>query len=100
MTPEARVKRAVSATLRGYGDAVWFHMPVPTGRGAATLDYLGYARSIGFAVEAKRPGGRLSERQKGTVERLEAAGVKVFVIDGPPGLSELDEWLTTVINRD
>lgn len=97
MTPEGKIKAAITATLRNYGRAVYYFMPVQTGYGTATLDYLGFCCGIGFAIEAKRPKGRPSPRQQNTIEMMQEAGVRVFVIDGPVGLEELEQWLSTVI---
>jgi len=96
MTPEARVKRLIRAVINKYGKHVWVHMPVPGGYGRPALDYMGYACGQGFAVEAKRLGGKPTERQKGIIEDLEYAGVKVFVVDGFETLRELDLWLARV----
>lgn len=94
-TPESQVKRAISAMLRSYGEDVYYHMPVPGGWGASTLDYIGICGGHGFAIEAKRRGGRPTARQRGVIESIERAGGKVFVIDGPSGLLDLEHWLTS-----
>ena len=97
MTPEGKVKRAIRAVLNKHAEHVYVHMPVPGGYGRSALDYIGFCCGLGFAVEAKRQGGEPTERQQGVIEDMERGGGKVFVIDGPPGLQELDEWLTTVV---
>lgn len=96
MTPEAKVKRAVSAILRGYDPDVYYIMPVANGFGRSTLDFIGFVHGLGFAIETKRPGGRPTLRQKGVIESIERAGGKVFVIDGPTGMAQLMDWLSTV----
>lgn len=94
MTPEGRMKRAINAVLANYKGYVYVHMPVPTGYGASTLDYLGVCCGQGFAIEAKREKGRPTLRQLGVIEQMKRAGVRVFVINSPETLAELDRWLT------
>jgi len=93
MTPEGRTKRAINAVLANYKEYIYVNMPVPTGYGASALDYLGVCCGQGFAIEAKREKGRPTLRQLGVIERMEAAGAKVFVINSPETLEELDRWL-------
>lgn len=80
MTPEAKVKRAISKLLSRY--KVYSYMPVPYGYGPTTLDYLGCIRGKFFAVEAKAPGKKPTPLQNNTIERIRAAGGVAFVIDG------------------
>jgi hypothetical protein len=93
LTPEGKTKRLISAALKKHGDAVFYHMPVPGGYGGPALDYLGVFRGAAFAIEAKAPGLKPTLRQLGTIEALEKAGAKVFLIDGPEGVAELERWL-------
>jgi hypothetical protein len=97
MTPETKVKRAISAALKKHGDAVFYHMPVPGGYGGPALDYLGVFRGAAFAIEAKAPGLKPTLRQYGTMKALEKAGAKVFLIDGSKGVAELERWLMSPI---
>jgi hypothetical protein len=96
-TPEARVKRLISAALKRHGDQVFYYMPVPGGYGGPALDYLGVYRGAAFAIEAKAPGLRPTLRQQGTMAALERAGAKVFLIDGPEGVVDLEKWLMSPI---
>jgi hypothetical protein len=89
-TPEGKVKRRVSALLKSV-PGLWYDMPVPSGFGGSTLDYIGCYRGQFFAVETKRPGGKPTERQLAIISRIKAAGGVVFVVDGE--LSELESWL-------
>src|SRR5262245_17907949 len=98
MAPEAQVKRAVGILLRSYGEDVYYHMPVPGGFGGSALDYIGVCRGMAFSIETKRKGARPTARQKGIIEAIEKAGGKVFVIDGPAGVAELDTWLSTLVH--
>jgi hypothetical protein len=95
MLSERDTKRAITEVLHKYKPEVYWYMPVPTGYGRSTLDYLGVVRGYGFAIEAKAPGKKPRPRQEMIIAEIRAAGGKVFVIDSPysPELEELDEWL-------
>ena len=98
VTPEARVKKKIKAVLDYYSNHnIYVFMPVPGGFGAPTLDYLGFIKGRGFAIEAKRPGGKPTPRQERTIKQIENARAAVFVIDGDAGLAELDAWLFSVV---
>jgi hypothetical protein len=97
VTPESKTKRLISAALRRHGDQVFYHMPVPSGYGGPALDYLGVCRGAAFAIEAKALGMKPTLRQQGTIAALERAGARVFVIDGPEGVMELEHWLMSPI---
>jgi hypothetical protein len=94
VTPEGKVKQKVREVLKAHPD-VWYFMPVLNGMGQPTLDFLCAVRvkdtAAMFAIETKSPGNKPTERQKVTIEKMEAVGVKVFVIDGDT--VELETWL-------
>lgn len=90
MTPEGKVKLAVKKLLASHG-AYWY-MPVPNGFGAATVDFLGCHRGRFFAIETKKPGGKLTPRQALVMEEYREHGGAAFMIDGD--LTELGLWLT------
>ena len=79
-TPEGKVKRKIKELLRLYSSC-YYHCPVINGMGAPTLDFVGCSGGEYFAIEAKKKGGRLTERQKLTIEQMKHAGGSVFVID-------------------
>jgi len=92
-TPEGKVKRHVTQVLKR-ADGVYYFMPVQTGYGSPTLDYLGTHRGRGFAIETKAPGKKPTIRQSAIIKEMEAAEMKVFVIDGQPHqYEELRLWL-------
>lgn len=92
MTPEGKVKAKVNRLLDRHG--AYRFMPVQTGYGARTLDYLLCHRSRFLAVETKAPGKKPTRIQKLCMEKIEAAGGKVFLIDGVNGqLEELERYL-------
>jgi hypothetical protein len=90
-TPESYVKKRVSALLTKY--RAWHYMPVPSGFGTPTLDYLGCIRGAFFAIEAKPPGKKPTPRQETTIRAMRDAGGAVFVVIGNDGLDELEEFL-------
>lgn len=89
-TPEGKVKAKVSGLLKAT-PGIYYHMPVPGGFGGTTLDYIGCHRGRFFAIEAKKPGGKPTDRQKQIISQIEQAGGKTFVIDGD--ITELELWL-------
>ena len=92
-TPEAKLKRKVSPLLKA-AEACYYFMPVHTGYGSPTLDYLGSSRGRAFAIETKAPGKKLTARQRVIKGEMEAAEMKVFVIAGAPlEYEELRLWL-------
>lgn len=90
MTPEGRVKKRVSALLKST-PGVYYFMPVPSGYGESSLDYIGCHWGRAFFVETKAPGKKPTERQMQTIASIERAGGRVFVIDGDT--TELEQWL-------
>lgn len=92
-TPEGRVKRRVSQILKK-ADSCYYFMPVQTGYGSPTLDYLGSHRGRAFAIETKAPGKKPTVRQLAIIREMEKAEMKVFVIAGDPvEYEELRLWL-------
>ncbi len=92
MTPEGKVKAAVSKVLSKYS-GLYSLMPVQNGMGAATLDYLVCYRGQFIGIETKAPGKKPTPRQKTTIAKLQAAGAVVFVIDDVAGTGPLDDFL-------
>lgn len=93
VTPEAKVKKAISKLLSRH--KVYFYMPVPYGYGPISLDYLCCVNGRFFAVEAKAPGKKPTVLQDNTIERMRAVGGVVFVIDGTSSedYTRLEEYL-------
>lgn len=89
-TPEGRVKQKVSALLRSVPN-IYYFMPVPSGYGESTLDYLGCLNGKFFAIETKKPGGKPTDRQKQIISAILRSGGAVFVIDGD--ITELEDWI-------
>jgi hypothetical protein len=101
MTPEGKVKKSINKVLDKYkNDGIWYFMPVPSGYGKPTLDYIGFILGRGFAIEAKAPGKEPTERQELTIEDIRSSETKVFVIDGTDNTDTVDDlraWITTVV---
>ena len=96
--PEAKVKTRVKKLLKEYG--TYQHWPVQTGYGAACLDCHACYKGLYFAVETKAPGKHPTPRQEITIEDIQEADGKVFVIgeilhkDGTySGMVQLQAWL-------
>lgn len=93
MTPEARVKAAIDKLLDKY-DA-YYHKPVQNGMGAPGLDYWVCHKGFFCAIEAKKPGGHMTDRQVRTAIEVEKAQGSVFCINSAVGteVNELMSWL-------
>lgn len=94
MTPEGKIKKNVTNYLRRL-DTIWWTMPVPSGYGASTLDYIGCYKGRYFSIETKKPGGKPTARQRITMEDMRHAGAAVFLIDSD-NLDELKDWIRSV----
>lgn len=99
-TPEGDAKQQIRDLLNGY-DGMWFYMPVPSGYGRRTVDFIGIFRGFGFAIEAKAPGKEPTLNQQDELSAVRHAGGMSFAIDGvlSPGFVELRQWLLTVHHR-
>lgn len=96
MTPEGKIKEKVKKILDPRRPRLYYDMPVPSGYGKSTLDFVGCYFGRFFAVETKKPKGRLTYRQEGTRDDMRAAGGKVFEVIGDEGLGALEAWLVEV----
>jgi len=95
---ERSIKRKIRAVFNKYRDhGIYVYMPVPGGYGESSLDYLGFIYGHGFAVEAKRPGGKPTARQIGIIERIQESGAVVFVVSDDDSLAVLDDWLLQLV---
>jgi hypothetical protein len=90
-TPEGKVKKTVSLLLKSV-PGLFYTMPVPSGFGESTLDYIGCYRGKYFAIETKAPGKKPTDRQNMVIDKMRRAGGAVFIIDGD--LTELKQWIT------
>ena len=94
-TPEAKVKQRVKEILDEAG--AYYDMPVPSGYGKPTLDFIGCYKGYYFAIETKAPGNMPTIRQEQTMTQMQKAGAKVFLIDGESyDYSQLQIWFAKV----
>ena|ERR1700745_2020554 len=84
---EREVKIAVKAQLKAIG--AYHFWPVQMGLGDVTLDCLGCYEGKFFSVETKAPGKKPTAMQNHTIEKIRAAGGKVFVIDHPKDVADV-----------
>jgi hypothetical protein len=72
MTPEGAVKKEIKEALKAHG--AYFFMPVPTGMGKKTVDFLVCFNGRFLAIEAKAPGKIATALQKNCLREIAAAG--------------------------
>ncbi len=89
MTPEGAIKVKVKKLLNEHG--AYFFLPVQTGMGARTLDFLGCHSGRFFSIETKASGKHMTEQQISIADRMLRSGARVFEISGDIG--ELEAWL-------
>lgn len=85
MTPEGRVKVKLKRALKTLPQQYQF-WPVQSGLGAATLDCLLCFNGEFIGIETKALGKKMTERQQLTAKAINAAGGRVFLIDGDVSL--------------
>jgi hypothetical protein len=94
MTPEGRVKHKVKGILDQY-PSMYYYMPVQTGYGQATLDFIGCYNRLFFSIETKTEGKAPTDRQKVTMSKMLDAHGEVFVVAGTDNtaIAPLVHWL-------
>lgn len=70
-TPEGALKDKVKVFLKERG--AYFFMPVQTGYGVSSLDFIGCYKGRFFAIETKGPGKIPTPRQQATMREMAAA---------------------------
>jgi hypothetical protein len=91
-TPEGKVKAMVSQKLKMLPNTYKF-MPVQSGLGASTLDYLLCIKGYFVAIETKKPGGKLTPRQEIVKKAIEDAGGIVFVVRNEDDMDKALIWI-------
>ena len=95
-TPEAAVKARVRSVLQRY-KGIYVEMPVPSGYGNTTLDFICCYRGRFFAIETKAGKKKPTAKQDIVMQRIRAAGGKTFVInDDLLTVIALVTWLNSV----
>ena len=97
MTPEAKIKNKINKLLYSFGEKVYFFMPVPSGYGRSSIDYLLCVDGLFVGLEAKKPKGKPTLRQQGVLEDIRAAGGSTFVIDDDDDIEALDKFIRAVL---
>jgi hypothetical protein len=101
VTPEGRVKKAISSYLEDVaermaarGGELHWSMYVPSGYGKRnTLDYTLCFCGEFVAIEAKAPDEDLKPNQRFTARPILRSGGKVFIISGLVGLQAFKDWI-------
>lgn len=99
-TPEGKLKAKVKAFLKERG--AYFFMPVPSGYGTPTLDFIGCYKGRFFAIETKAPGKKPTPRQQVTMDDMQfKGGAFVFFSDDITNCcARLDQWFLIVDNAE
>jgi hypothetical protein len=96
MTPEGKTKDRIKAVLKRR-QGLHYDMPVPSGYGKRTIDFIGCFRGLYFGIEAKAGLGTPTAGQAAIMARItEAGGVAFHVNDDPNSLLALIQWLDRV----
>ncbi len=80
---ESEIQEAIARYLRGFGHDCNFavsRMDRPTTGTVGQPDFLGGLRGVGFALEVKRPGGKVTQEQAGQLLRWKLCGFRVAVV--------------------
>lgn len=96
MTPEGRVKQKVKAAIKALPFPVYSFMPVQTGFGSVSLDFLYCIRGRFVAIETKAPGKKLTPLQNSTKADIEAAGGIVLIVSDDDTLAEAMRVIRTL----
>ena len=86
----------IRAVLDKHKGWVYYYMPVQNGMGRPSLDFIGCAAGLMFAIEAKAPPKSVTKRQQLTINEMESAGAQVFVVKDKDSLAEFEAWLGSV----
>lgn len=96
-TPESRAKTKINKLLDSY-DCIYYFMPVPSGYGKMSIDYLCCVDGLFVGIEAKRFDGRAkpTDRQVGVMEDIRKAGGSTFVVACEEDLDVLENFLYNI----
>ena len=78
VTPEGKVKAKLKTYLRRIG--AYYFMPVQTGLGTTTLDFLACVDGVFHAYECKAGGRKLTHRQELIAREIRFAGGQAWVV--------------------
>ena len=96
---ERDVKRKVSALLKlaSEHEPLYVWMPVVTGWGKRSLDYICCIQGQFLAIETKASGEWLRPDQRQRAREMYDAGARVFIISGRDGYEALEKYLESRI---
>jgi hypothetical protein len=98
-TPEGRIKNKIKDLLAIYRERIYYYMPVPSGYGATTIDFLICFNGLFIGIEAKKPKGKPTARQDGVLEDIRAARGVTFVVNDDESLNVLALFLESMDGR-
>ena len=96
MTPEGKVKIQVNNALATLGSRVYKFMPVQTGYGKKTLDYLLCVNGHFVAIETNALGKKMTPLQDQCAQDICGAGGRVFLVDDLPSLARAIGYIHTL----
>lgn len=91
ITPEGKIKQAIKKVLDDMG--CYHFMPVQTGMGKRTLDFLICYNGKFFGIEAKAPGNKITALQERCMNSIVKAGGQCTLIDSLEKVFHLRHWL-------
>lgn len=95
-TPESKVKRKINALLKNYEDIVYSYMPVPSGYGKRTVDYLLCVDGMFAALEAKPDGKQPTPTQSDVLAKVKRANGATFVVNDDESLRVFGNYLELI----
>lgn len=78
-TPESKIKGRIKKILDSHG--AYYFMPVPTGYGQTTVDFLCCINGLFIAIEAKAGSLWMTKKQEITLLKVEKAGGLGFCVN-------------------
>jgi hypothetical protein len=97
MTPEGKIKARVKQEINKFGPRVWKFMPVQTGYGSPSLDFMFCVNGYFVAIETKAKCKKLTTRQELTKAAIENAGGLAFVVDDEESLQRAMDWVKRTV---
>lgn len=92
MTPEAKIKKEITAYLKSVG--AWYDMPVRMGYGRRGVpDILVCYRGFFLGLEVKVQGRQLDPWQKREIAAIQAAGGRAAVVTS---VAEVEGWISFI----
>jgi hypothetical protein len=94
MTAENLVKQEIKRGLIARG--IWFFMPVQTGYGRRSVDFICCWQGLFLAIEAKAGDNKLGRQQQATLEEIKEAGGRAVVAYSWADVEEaLERWTSS-----